>query len=282
VLLHRRSAIRLFFLCSCHPSSHPPLLSLFISHSIRRIMSASSRVCGTCGVVGGDKYRCAHCKKFKYCSVPCFKEHQEKTCTAKPQPPQPSSTPSASTDPTPSSSSSSTAASTAAISSSSIAAASSTPVPPVSSSNSHTATPVTVTASTSTASTSTAHANAKTTPRVPKSLQELVHPCDLERLARSSSIIDALSSDALRRLLRRIDGGDAADGRPSVTALSGSSVATHNAAQVGGRMDPTDEQRLAALEKYRKLDPDFEQFIQNVLDIINREDEHEQNQPTKS
>jgi hypothetical protein len=82
---------------------------------------------------------------------------------------------------------------------------------------------------------------------VPKALQERVADEDLERLASTPTILSALSSAELQAILRRIDSGGTSSG------------------------EATDEQRVAALEKYRSANSDFEAFVQQVLQVINQE-----------
>ena len=93
---------------------------------------------------------------------------------------------------------------------------------------------------------------ASVAPTVPKSSTERVSVEDLERLAADPAILAALNSLELQNILRRIDG--------SGTAASGKSAPPS-----------TDEQRVGALEKYRASNSDFEVFVQNVLQVINKE-----------
>jgi len=168
----------------------------------------SARVCGGCGLAGGDKYKCAACKTFKYCSVACYKKHQAESCTAAPKSTAPAGA-------------SGAAAGAAAV------AAAATPAPAAPS----------------------AAAQPPRPPAVPKASTERVATEDLERLASDPSILSALSSQELQAILRRIDSGGAG----------------------GAGGEPTDEQRVAALEKYRSTNSDFEAFVQQVLQIINQE-----------
>jgi hypothetical protein len=78
-------------------------------------------------------------------------------------------------------------------------------------------------------------------------LQERVADEDLERLASTPAILSALSSAELQSILRRIDSGGTSS------------------------REATDEQRVAALEKYRSTNSDFEAFVQQVLQVINQE-----------
>ena len=102
-------------------------------------------------------------------------------------------------------------------------------------------------------------ATAPAVPAVPKSSCERVAPEDLERLASNPGVLGALGSAELQAILRRIDGGDVATGAASAAATGSG---THN---------PSDEQRVAALEKYRKANPDFEVFVQQILGVINQD-----------
>lgn len=102
-------------------------------------------------------------------------------------------------------------------------------------------------------------AAAPAVPAVPKSSCERVAPEDLERLASNPGVLGALGSAELQAILRRIDGGDVATGAASAAATGSG---THN---------PSDEQRVAALEKYRKANPDFEVFVQQILGVINQD-----------
>ncbi len=92
------------------------------------------------------------------------------------------------------------------------------------------------------------------TPSVSKAATERVSAEDLDRLASTPSILSALNSTELQNILRRIDGGGGQAGK-------------------GGREahPPSDEQRVAALEKYRAANSDFEAFVQDVLQVINKE-----------
>jgi hypothetical protein len=83
---------------------------------------------------------------------------------------------------------------------------------------------------------------------ISKASSERVCDADLERLATTPAILSALNSIELQNILRRIDGGGIDSGSAA-----------------------TDEQRVATLEKYRTNNSDFEAFIQNVLQVINKE-----------
>ena len=86
---------------------------------------------------------------------------------------------------------------------------------------------------------------------ISKADEPTVSQADLDALARDPQILAALSSTELQNLLRTIDAGGQ----------------TNNASAAA-----TDDDRRATLEKLRKQNSDFEGFIQNVLQIINKED----------
>jgi hypothetical protein len=173
----------------------------------------ASRVCGTCSLAGGDKYKCSTCRTFKYCSVACFKKHQESGCGK----------PAAATN-----------AGGAAGAGSAVATAG------VSTAAAPALQPTTVAAPPS---------------LPPKSSNPTVAAADLDALARDPLTLAALSSTELRRILHLIDSGGATNGDASTTTTSAAS----------------DESRVAMLEKYRRSNPEFEQFVQNTLEVINQE-----------
>jgi hypothetical protein len=88
-----------------------------------------------------------------------------------------------------------------------------------------------------------------------KAAQPTVAPSDLDNLARSPSILAALSHADLRSILLRIDRG----GAPGTAEQ---------------RTD--DDKRAQMLEQERRTNPDFEKFVQEVLQIINREEGQEE------
>jgi hypothetical protein len=102
-----------------------------------------------------------------------------------------------------------------------------------------------------------APAAASRVPAVAKSATERVADEDLERLASTPSIIAALTSTELQNILRRIDAGGGGG----------------HAGGKGGHDAPpaSDEQRVATLDKYRAANSDFEAFVQDVLQVINKE-----------
>ena len=171
----------------------------------------SARVCGTCGLAGGDKYKCSTCRTFKYCSVACFKKHQESGCGKQVATTGTGDPGAGSADATTGISSAVTPATQPSISVAAI------PAQPL------------------------------------KAANPTVSTSDLDALARDPLTLAALSSTELRRILHIIDSGGATNSDTMSTSTA------------------SDESRVAMLEKYRRSNPEFEQFVQNILNVINQE-----------
>lgn len=183
---------------------------------------SSARSCGTCGLANGDKYKCSACRTFKYCSVACYKKHQEAGCTKGAAPATNQTTGGA--------------------------------APPAATA----ATP----ASTPAAATTAAATAASVLPRKADSLT--VAPADLDALARDPLTLGALASDELRRILHLIDSGGATNGPTAAAGEAAVAAATLSTSV-------SDEARMQLLEKYRRANPEFEQFVQHTLQVINQE-----------
>lgn len=154
--------------------------------------AAASALCDSCCTNAG-KYRCAHCRSFRYCSVACYQTHKSGTSCVIAEAAKAAAQPAASGN---------AATATAAPAAATVNAAAPSPTAPAAA-----ATP--------------AAALTPAPAAEPKSSQPTVSADDLATLARDPHILNALSSAELRTLLRTIDSGGASAGSDGSSSSGG-------------------------------------------------------------